>query len=184
MNKKSIVLNAVYEEFQPSTYLGIDVLGESCRYECINTGNFEADLRKATEKYRSLGYTVYKSSTVDNYRMDVKRVAGAGITKATINADWLAEQVAGIVYNQSKAKILNVLESQLPINNGSDMQKLRACSEITVDIIGNIARNVSDFLRSVLGDWEQECEFGGELSPKELTEAQREHAEIQSMLNR
>lgn len=101
-----------------------------------------------------------------------------GPIKAEVDAKWLAEQVAGIIYNQSKAKFFNVLESQLPCETTSDDQRLQACKNITIDIIGNIAMSAGKFIERVLDNWKQEFEFGGDLTEEELKEAKREHGEI------
>lgn len=102
--------------------------------------------------------------------------------KATIDADWLATEVAAIIYNNGKAKIFNVLESQLPQETTTDHQKMRACKDIAVDIIGNIAKKSADFIREILGDWEVEIEAGGEVSDEDAIEAEKEYDEIQRII--
>lgn len=102
--------------------------------------------------------------------------------KTEVDGKWLAEQVAGMIYNQCKARFFNVLESQLPYETNTDMQKMRACKAVTTDVIGNISSNVACFITDVLGDWKQEMEFGGELTDEEYAEAMKEHKEIQEVL--
>ena len=101
--------------------------------------------------------------------------------KAVINAEWLAEQVAGIIYNQGKAKIFNVLESQFHPGPWGYKQ-LEATKRITEDIIANIARNANSFIKDTIHDWEQEVEFGGEVSDDDVEVARRDYQELQEVL--
>lgn len=99
--------------------------------------------------------------------------------KAEIDSVWVATEAAGMVYKQGKAKIFNVLESQL-----NDDQKLLACKRIVTDILTNISRDVGSFIEDTLGDWKQEVEFGGEVSEEDAAEAAREYEEIKEVLRR
>lgn len=101
---------------------------------------------------------------------------------AVIDADFVAEHVAGIIYNQGKAKIFNVLESQLPCDSTTDNQKMSACKNITVDIIGSIARNAARFIRDTLGDWSQDVIAGGKLSDEDERAALKEYEEIKKVI--
>ena len=92
--------------------------------------------------------------------------------KATINAEWVSNEVASIIYRQEKAKIFNLLESQIsPETPPGQNVRLQACKRIAEDNIGNTANIVAKFLRRILGDWEQCVEAGGEVS----IEAKNEH---------
>ena len=96
--------------------------------------------------------------------------------KVIIDAEWLATEVAGIIYDQSKARIFNVLESQL--DQGS---KLNATKKITQDIITEVTRNAANLIRDVLRDWQDEVEPGPEvdLTPDELDELKQNYQEIE-----
>lgn len=101
------------------------------------------------------------------------------LIKADIDAEWVAIEVARIIYNQGKAKVFNVLESQVdnPI-------KLKASKRIVEDILTNISRDVGSFIESILDDWTHEVEFGGEVHDKDAAETAREYKEIQSVLGK
>ena len=101
----------------------------------------------------------------------------ADTIKATINAKWLATEVGQIIYRQGKAKVLNVLESQI-----DDRTKLGASKRIVEDILANITRDVGSFISEVLGDWEEEVEAGGEVSDEEYLETMKEYEEIENIL--
>ena len=66
-----------------------------------------------------------------------------------ITAEILAKEVAEMIYNQGKAKIFNILESQI-----EDGSRLRACKRITQDVIGQIAQNAIELTGSILGGWQ------------------------------
>ena len=103
--------------------------------------------------------------------------------KATINAEWLATEVAGMIYNNGKAKIFNLLESQInPEINMGQNARLAACKRIAEDNLSNIAKSAADFIRDMLGDWEQEVEAGGEVSEEDAAEALKEYKEVQRIL--
>ena len=101
----------------------------------------------------------------------------ADTIKATINAKWLATEVGQIIYRQGKAKVFNVLESQI-----DDRTKLGASKRIVEDILANITRDVGSFISEVLGDWEEEVEAGGEVSDEEYLETMKEYEEIENIL--
>jgi len=90
--------------------------------------------------------------------------------ETTINAEWLAEQTSQLVYRQCKGKLFAVLESQI-----ESPQKLKASKQIAQDIITGISKDTASLIKDTLGDWEQEVIVGGELTPKEETEARKEH---------
>lgn len=94
-----------------------------------------------------------------------------------IDAKWLAIEVGGIIYKQGKAKVFNVLESQI-----ENDKKLRAAMLITQDILRNIARDVSDLIQSTLGDWKEQVEVGGEVSDEVAREAIKEYEEVKDVL--
>ncbi|MCM0759596.1 hypothetical protein M7775_13640 [Sporomusa sphaeroides DSM 2875] len=99
--------------------------------------------------------------------------------KGIINAEWLATMVAGIIFNQGKAKLFNVLESQL---DGGP--KLHATKRITEDIIAGISQNAADLIRDTLGDWQEEVEVGPEadLTAEEVKELEDEYKQIESII--
>ena len=103
--------------------------------------------------------------------------------KGIYTAELMAIDVAGIVYKQLKAKIFDLLESQLATKltlsdqNTTD-PKLSACKRIAESMITATAKDVKRFIVDTLGDWEQEVEAGGELTPPELCEAAKERKEI------
>jgi hypothetical protein len=107
--------------------------------------------------------------------------------KGIITADILAVDVAGMIYRRGKAKIYNLLESQLGDDHPSesivafgspyDSPKLKACKRITDDILEQISDLASRLIRDTLGDWTQEVEAGGRLSPEEEKQALKEREE-------
>lgn len=86
-----------------------------------------------------------------------------------ITAELLAEEIAGFIYNQGKAKIFNLLESQL--ENGS---RLSACKRIAQDIIGQIAKHVAGFIKEMLFDWQADITAYGEFADPENAELEYE----------
>jgi hypothetical protein len=99
--------------------------------------------------------------------------------RGIIDAKTLAVEVGGIVYKQGKAKIFNVLESQI-----DDPNKLKACKRITEDILTNISRDASEFIIDTLGDLEIDVEVdaAGDLPEKEAAEVSMEYEEIKEIL--
>lgn len=96
-----------------------------------------------------------------------------------INSETVAEDIAGIIYNQGKAKVFNILESQI---EGKD--KLGAAKRITEDILANIAKTAHSYLIGTLGDWEQEVTAGGELTPEGEKAAKKEYERVQRIICR
>lgn len=96
--------------------------------------------------------------------------------KGIINAQVVCVDVADIIYNQGKAKIFNVLESQL------EGQKLSASKRITEDIIKQICRDTAGYLKDVLGDWEEEVTAGGVLSEQAAIEAQQAFQKVKDII--
>lgn len=193
MSEKSVVLRVDYDEYQPGTYRGILVEGKHCQHERVNTGDFEADVFSATEKYLKQGYKVFKSSTVDHYRNDLEKVpspptgAPSESLKGIIDAELLATEAAGIVYKQMKAKMFDLLESQLcniPHHEGEKIiePKLSACKRIAESMITETSKNVKRYIVSMLGDWADTFECGGRLSPEEEEKALKEHDELRKKL--
>lgn len=102
--------------------------------------------------------------------------------KAVINADWLATQIADSVYRQSKARVFNVLESQLSDGDEIQRPKLDACKRIVGDILSDIARDSARLIRDTLGDWEQEITAGGYVSYEDAEKARKAYEETISIL--
>lgn len=100
------------------------------------------------------------------------------IVRGTINGEWLAEQVVGIIYKQGKAKMMNLLESQIPEDQ---KQRIKACKWILEDMLEVIGHNVAGLIEDTLSNWEQEVEFGGKLSPEEEAEARKEYKEFRNV---
>lgn len=88
--------------------------------------------------------------------------------EATINAEFVATSVAGIVFNQSKAKIFNVLESQI-----DNEKRLAATKRITQDIIADVVKKVYKFIIDILGNWEGKVFVSDILKGKEEEEAKK-----------
>jgi len=97
--------------------------------------------------------------------------------ESVVDAEWLATAVAQTIYSRAKGKIFTVLESQ--IDKG---QKLEASKHITQDIIAGISKDVANFIKDVLGDWQQEVIAGGECSPEDEKQARKEYDEIQEII--
>lgn len=97
--------------------------------------------------------------------------------KGIINAEVVCIDVADIIYNQGKAKIFNVLESQL-----EEGQKLWASKRIIEDIIAQISRNAAGYLKDILGDWQIEVEAGGILEGQVAIEAQQAFQKVKEVI--
>lgn len=96
--------------------------------------------------------------------------------KGIVNADVVCIDVADMVYNQGKAKIFNVLESQL------EGQKLYATKRIVEDILTTISRNTASYLKDILGDWETEVEAGGLIDEQTAAEAQLAYQKVKDVI--
>ena len=66
------------------------------------------------------------------------------LKKDVTDDEYIEEQVAKIVYNQGKAKIFNLLESQI-----TEDRKLTSCQKIARDIIKKITEDVLAFVKEV-----------------------------------
>ncbi len=95
--------------------------------------------------------------------------------KGVITAEILAEEIGGFIYNQGKAKIFNLLESQL--ENGS---RLSACKRIAQDTIGQIAKHAAELINDMLGDWQTDITAYGEIADPE--NAELEYEEMKEVL--
>ena len=106
--------------------------------------------------------------------------------RTVINAEWLATEVASIIFNQGKAKLFNVLESQIDTDISATLEtrRLRATKRITEDIISGIAKNVANLIRDALHDWEEEVEIGpdADLTPEEIQALKEEYGDIDKIL--
>jgi len=96
--------------------------------------------------------------------------------KGIIDAQWIAECVGQTIYDSGKAQIFNVLEAVMPCDN-----QLAATKRVVQNILSSMVKSVSDDLRAILCDWQQEVIAGGELSPEEEEQARKEYEEIQKM---
>lgn len=96
--------------------------------------------------------------------------------KGIVDSKVVCVDVADIIYNQGKAKIFNVLESQL------EGPKLGATKRITEDIISQICRDVAEYLTDILGDWKTEVEGGGMLDEQSAIEAQNAYQKVKSVI--
>lgn len=94
--------------------------------------------------------------------------------KAKLTAESVGDEVAHIVYRQSKAKFFNLLESQF---EGS---KLDACKKIAENMIAEIASTAKSYIMDILNGWEQEVEVGGDLTPEEEVEVTQEYNEFRN----
>ena len=106
-----------------------------------------------------------------------------------MTAEQFALQVAGIVYNQSKAKIFNLLESQLAesatVFIPEDSPRLKAVKRIAQDVIKDVAKDVKEFIIDFLGeDWKQPILFDPEdaLTGEGEKAAQQEFDEVEEAL--
>ena len=97
----------------------------------------------------------------------------------TVDAEWLGQQIAHIIFNQCKAKFFNVLESQL--ENGS---RLMAAKNITADIIRSVSKDAESFIIDVLADWQEKLIAPDEaiLTEDEEAEAIKEYEETKEAL--
>lgn len=102
--------------------------------------------------------------------------SGSEGIEGVYDAELLAIEVARIIYNNGKAKVFNVLESQF------DGQRLNACRRIVQDIFKSIAKDAADFIKDVLGDWEIEVVGHGEVSEEDEAEARKQYREIEELI--
>ena len=96
--------------------------------------------------------------------------------KGIIDAKIVCIDVADIIYNRGKAKIFNVLESQL------EGQKLGASKRIVEDIITQICRDAAEYLSDTLKDWQTEVEAGGVLEEQAAIEAQAAFQKVKDVI--
>lgn len=80
--------------------------------------------------------------------------------KGIINVEWLATEISGLIYSKGKAKMFNVLESQMEttVSLGAmgDTPKMRAVKRITEDLLETISKQAAQLIRDTLGDWEED----------------------------
>lgn len=97
--------------------------------------------------------------------------------EVTIDSDFVAVNVATIIFNQGKAKIFNVLESQI-----ENERRLSAAKRIAQDIISGIAKDASNFILETLDGW-QETALTGELLEGEIVgKFKKDHEEVQKAI--
>ena len=105
---------------------------------------------------------------------------------AIVDAEWLGEQISHMVFNQCKAKIFNLLESQLgmqepysEIMEPKESQRLKATKRLAQDIISGVAKDAKEFIIDMLADWEEKLIISDEaiLTDEEEEEAQKEYEE-------
>ena len=102
--------------------------------------------------------------------------------KATLDAEWLARNVADSVYRQAKARVFNVLESQLSPEMPGEKDRLWACKRLVEDILSDIARSSAALIRHTLGDWTTEVTAGGEVSEEQVQEAIKAYKEVSKVI--
>ena len=98
--------------------------------------------------------------------------------KGTIDAEWLALELTGLIYNSGKANIFNVLECMYEDNHDP---RLAANKRLVSSILDGICKKSSKLIADVLEDWEAEVEMGDEVSPEDAAEAKREHEEARKV---
>ena len=98
--------------------------------------------------------------------------------KVTLNAEWLAQNVADLVYRQGKARVFNVLESQLSPEVPEERHRLMACRRLVEDILSDITRDVAALIRHTLEGWTTEVTAGGEVSADDVQEAVKGFEEV------
>ncbi len=140
---------------------------EDCRYRKFDAGQREWFCSQGKKEYQEC------------LRQHGSLYEPKGEVTGIMNAESLALDITDMIYKQGKAKILNVLESQI-----DNDQKLRACKRIVEDILTNLSRDVSDFLMAILGDWETEVTGGGELTPEEEAQARKEYEELKVLVRK
>ena len=102
--------------------------------------------------------------------------------KATLDAEWLARNVADSVYRQAKARVFNVLESQLSPEVPGERDRLHACKRLVEDILSDITRDVAGLIRHTLGDWTTEATGGGEVNADDVQEAIKGFEEVTKII--
>lgn len=71
--------------------------------------------------------------------------------QTVMTAEDFATEISAIVFNNSKAKICNLLETVMP-----QSQQLFAARRVAEDIISTVSKTAHDFVIDVLGEnWEQ-----------------------------
>jgi len=125
--------------------------------DCNDCKNAEIDLAR-----REINCLLDADKWRECFRNYGKHFVPRNEIETTIDAEFVATNVADIIYNQSKARIFNVLESQLEANH-----KLLAVKRITEDIIADIAKNASDFIKDILAYREGKVLLGDILDSEE-----------------
>lgn len=100
--------------------------------------------------------------------------------RGIITAEDIGLEAGGIVYRHGKAKMLNVLVAAL-----EPTPKLHANKRIVEDILANIARDVKEYIVSILGEdfhVDVETDADAVLSGKERDSAEAEHRELKAKL--
>lgn len=99
--------------------------------------------------------------------------------KGVIDAQWLATEVASIIYNRGKGKILTVLESQQEPG-----PKLFAAKKLVEDVLAGISKDAANLICDILSDWQEEVGIGPEadLSAAELEELENEYKEVEEII--
>ena len=100
-----------------------------------------------------------------------------GTVKGIITTEIVCIDVADIIYNKGKAKLFNILESQL------EGQKLSATKRITEDVVSELCRDAASYLKDMLGDdWKMEVEAGGILEEQKAIEAQHAFQKVKEVI--
>lgn len=96
-----------------------------------------------------------------------------------LDALWLADIVAEGIFNQGKAKLFNILESQF------EGQKLEANKRLVKDVLVAICKDSKRLIIDVLGDWVQDARvFPTEESLKRSEIVTSEYQEYDESVNR
>ena len=69
-------------------------------------------------------------------------------------AKHLANDIRDYIYSSCKARVMNIIESQI-----ENEIKIKACKSILEDVVGNISEHVYSELIRNLGDWQKEEEI-------------------------
>jgi hypothetical protein len=104
--------------------------------------------------------------------------------KGILNAQFISECVAYTIYNQGYAQMCNILETILPHDgDNGELEQLEAVKRIVRFVFSQITKDVSNLIKDVLDDWEQEVEVGGELTPGEAEQIRKEYKEVEEALS-
>jgi len=101
------------------------------------------------------------------------------ILKGTIDSEWLATEIAVMIYSSSRKEIFDVLEC---IYEKERDPRLSANKKLVSNILNKTCKNISKLIADVLENWEVEVEVGGKISPEETLPAIREYNNTRGMI--